>query len=321
MAAGPELNRGAGPGPAVEFDRSAGGPVVHHGVSICAPLPVVRRAVAWLIAAGCVACAGPAPASPAAAIGAPQRCEQGPGPIEILAADVVIAIDRSTSTRFPTGLDIDGDGLVGEFLNSGYTDRGDSLLAAELAAVGRLIDVARLGGMRFAIVSYSGRQDFPLEDSVTQRVDRRDARLEAGLTDDVGELEAAVARVAERGANGASSFAPAMRLALRSLHASDPDARFRRRRVLFLADTPTPVRFAPMDRIARDDPRMEIEARRAIASGITFHSFGIGEAAGTDTAHALAQIAGATGGTYRPVPDPRALYCQMLAALGARDPR
>ena len=58
-----------------------------------------------------------------------------------------------------------------------------------------------------------------------------------------------------------------------------------------------------MNRIARDDVRMELEARRAIESGITFHSFGIGEAArGRDAPHALAQIAGATGGTYRAVP-------------------
>ncbi|MGH7336637.1 MAG: vWA domain-containing protein, partial [Myxococcota bacterium] len=245
-----------------------------------------------------------------------------PGPIEILAADVVIAIDRSTSTRKPTGLDLDGDGVVGEFRRSEYTDREDSLLAAQLAAVQRLVDVARLGGMRFAIVSYSGRHDFPLEDSVTQRVERTDARLEAELTDDPAALEAAVARIGERGSDGASSFAPAMRLALLSLsarNASDEPAR--RRRVLFLSDSPTPVRYAPMYRIAYDDARMEVEARRAIKSGVAFHSFGLGEAANAaDTPHVLAQIAGATGGTYRAVPDPRDLYCQMLAALGASDP-
>jgi len=283
-----------------------------HGVSVRVLLSIAM----------CTACAGsppPAPESPLAA--APARCSEGPDPIEILAADVVIAIDRSTSTREPTGIDVDGDGTIGEARGSGYTDRDDSMLAAEVAAVGRLIEVARLGGMRFAIVSYSGRQDFPLEDSVMQRVDESDARLETGLTDDPAALEAAVARVKRRGAQGASSFAPAMRLALRSLgvHAGEDAAR--RRRVLFLSDSATPVRYAPMERIAHDDRRMEVEARRAIASGVTFHSFGIGEASGADTTHALAQIAGATGGTYRPVPDPRMLYCQMLAALGARDPR
>jgi len=293
---------------------------MRHGVSV----RLARTVRLVLAIAVCAACAGspaarPAPEPPVAA--APERCSEGPGPIEILAADVAIAIDRSTSTREPTGLDIDGDGTIGEFQYSRYTDRGDSMFAAELAAVGRLIEVTRRGGMRFAIVSYSGRQDFPLEDSVSQHVDRRDARLEAELTDDPAALEAAVARVASRGPNGASSFAPAMRLAVRTLARSDASDASRRRRVLFLSDSAWPVRFAPMDRIARDDPRMQTAARQAIDSGVSFHSFALGEAATGGSEHALAQIAGATGGTYRAVPDPRSLYCHMLAALGARDPR
>jgi hypothetical protein len=299
---------------------------MHHGVGARRARPIVRAALslAWL--PGLWACAGASPpaATPQAlpsTAAAPDRCGDASHPIEILAADVVIAIDRSTSTRSPTGIDIDDNGRIGEFRHSEYTDRGDSWLAAELVAVRRLIDVARLGGMRFAIVSYSGRQDFPVEDSVTQRVDRRDARLEAELTDDLSSLAAAVERVANRGSDGASSFAPAMRLAVRSLDAGPGERGARRRRVLFLSDSPTPVRYAPMDSIAYDDARMAVEARRAIASGVSFHSFGIGDAAGTEPTHALAQIAGATGGSYRAVTDPRGLYCQMLAALGARDPR
>jgi hypothetical protein len=300
---------------------------MHHGVGVRPRVVRVWRARGRALAAlvsGLAACANPTPAPVADPMArAPERCAQGPEPIEILAADVAIAIDRSSSTREPTGIDIDGDGEIGEFRRSEYTDLGDSMLAAELAAVQRLVDVARLGGMRFAIVSYSGREDFPLEDSVTQRVDRKDARLEAALTDDLGTLESAVTRVGERGSDGASSFAPAMRLALRSLNARNrSDEPARRRRVLFLSDSPTPVRYGPMESILYDDWRMEVEARRAIASGVSFHSFALGAAAAAaDSPHALAQIAGATGGSYRVVPDPRDLYCQMLAALGAHDPR
>jgi hypothetical protein len=297
-----------------------------HGVSVCSRACRVRISVLALavVMSSLAACASaPQPAGVPDQGAAPrERCHDGPGPIEILAADVVIAIDRSTSTRNPTGLDLDGDGIVGEFRSSEFTDSGDSMLAAELTAVQRLIDVARLGGMRFAIVSYSGRDDFPFEDSVTQHVDRQDARLEAELTDDLAALEAAVARVGVRGSDGASSFAPAMRLALRSLDArSGSGETARRQSVLFLSDSPTPARYAPMHRIAYDDPRMEIEARRAIESGVSFHSFGLGDAVDVDSPHALAQIAGVTGGTYRAVPDPRDLYCQMLAALGASDRR
>ena len=153
-----------------------------------------------------------------------ERCGEGPGPIEIFAADVAVVIDRSMSTRTPTGVDLDGDGVVGEFRSSGYTDHGDSLLAAQLGAVRQLVEVARLGGMRFAIVSYSGQDDFPLEDSVTQRVSREDARLESELTDDASALAAALARVARRGSDGTSSFAPAMKLAVRSLQAGQDAA-------------------------------------------------------------------------------------------------
>jgi hypothetical protein len=284
------------------------------------------RAIAAVCAAAAIGWAGArAPSADAAELAVPviadaERCSQGPGPIEILAADVVIAIDRSASTRTPTGMDLDGNGLIGDFRDSDYTDPSDSLLAAQLAAVARLVEVARLGGMRFAIVSWSGRGEFPLDDNPKPWVDRRDARLEVALTDDYEALEAAVARVARRGSEGSSSFAPAMRLALRSFE-RNPSSRERRQRVLFLSDSPGPTRYAPMSRIARDDPRMLLEARRALESGVPFYSFGIGEAAQTEPAHALSQIAGATGGTYRPVSDPRNLYCQMLAALGESDPR
>ena len=285
-----------------------------------APTAAVCAAVA-LVPVGCV---GPEPdrieVHPQALFGAtPSSSCPGSRPIEILAADVAIVIDRSASTREPTGIDVDGDGNIGRFSGSEYTDRDDSLLAAQLAAVEALVSVTSLGGMRFAILSYSGRDTFPLEDSVTQRVSREDARVEAPLTDDTAELEAAIQRVAQRGSDGASSFAPAMRLAVRTLRAGD-EGEPRRRRVLFLADTPTPVRYAPMQRIARDDARMEVAAIRAIESGISFHSFGIGRGMEGEEAQTLALIAGATGGNYRLVPDPRNLYCQMLAALGAPEP-
>jgi hypothetical protein len=285
------------------------------------------RTAGAAVACALSACVGPEPdrieVYPEALLGArPTASCPGPRPIEIVAADVAIVIDRSASTREPTGIDVDGDGNVGRFSGSEYTDRDDSLLAAQLAAVQALVEVTRLGGMRFAILSYSGQDDFPLEDSVTQRVSREDARLEAPLTDDSAVLDAAIERVARRGSNGASSFAPAMKLAVRALRAGDHGEPERRRRVLFLADTVTPVRYAPMDRIARDDPRMEVAAARANEAGISFHSFGIGReiADETEQVQTLALIAGATGGNYRAVPDPRKLYCQMLAALGAPEP-
>src|SRR5262245_3524963 len=128
---------------------------MHHGVGARRAHPLTGAVLSLALLPVLGACASvPAvdPSSLPASVS--ERCGDGSHPIEILAADVVIAIDRSGSTRTPTGLDLDGNGIVGELARSEYTDRGDSLLAAELIAVRRLIGVARLGGMRFAIVSY-----------------------------------------------------------------------------------------------------------------------------------------------------------------------
>jgi hypothetical protein len=107
---------------------------------------------------------------------------------------------------------------------------------------------------------------------------------------------------------------------VRSLAPGESDPPARRRRILFLSDSPTPVRFAPAQRIVRDDALMGREAQRAIEAGISLHSFAIGGAAEAGASHALAQIAGATGGVYRTVPDPAALYCDLLAALRIDEP-
>src|SRR5882672_575606 len=121
---------------------------MHHGVGTRRAHPLTGAALTLALLPGLWACAS-VPAVDASSLPASvsERCGNGSRAIEILAADVVIAIDRSGSTRNPTGLDLDGNGVVGELRRSEYTDRGDSLLAAELIAVRRLIGVARLGGM------------------------------------------------------------------------------------------------------------------------------------------------------------------------------
>jgi hypothetical protein len=90
--------------------------------------------------------------------------------------------------------------------------------------------------------------------------------------------------------------------------------------VLFLSDSWTPVRHAPSRAIARTDARMKIEAQRAIDAGVRFDTFAIGPAAAAAPPHALEQIAGATGGTYRVVADPDALYCALLTSLQVAEP-
>lgn len=229
--------------------------------------------------------------------------------------DVVIAIDTSRSTRDPSGADIDGDGEIGVFRRSRWTDRGDSMLAAQVAAVRRLVRESPGRDVRFAIVAYSGREGRVFEDSVGQLVDRRDALLRSELTTDVAALEAELDRVLLRGSRGNSSFTPPMQLALRALRYPPDGESAERQRILFLSDSPWPIRSAPGGHYGWQDRRMRIQAIRAIKAQVAFDTFGLGRAAIATTPHTLTHIAAATGGAFYAVHDPTRLHCSLLSAL------
>jgi hypothetical protein len=59
---------------------------------------------------------------------------------------------------------------------------------------------------------------------------------------------------------------------------------------------------------------MKDAAIRAQAEHVVFHTFGLGPDTAADPGF-LPKIAGATGGTFRGVPDPRQLACQLVAPL------
>lgn len=233
--------------------------------------------------------------------------------------DVVLAIDTSRSTRDPSGADIDRDGQVGEYRGATWTDRDDSMLAAQVAAVRRLIELARGRDVRFGIVAYAGRHDRPFEDSTSRRVHRRDAVIGVGLTYDAARIEQELDRLLQRGSNGTTSFTPPMRLALRVLENPPDSAPAQRSRILFLSDSPVPVRPVSGGRTRSgynwEDARMRIEAMRARRAGVVYDTFGIGGAATARTPHTLTHIAGATGGSFYAVPDPARLHCSLLTAI------
>src|SRR5262245_15645190 len=79
--------------------------------------------------------------------------------------DVLLVIDVSGSTNRPSGIDVDGDGEIGakgdEPLIPGMprtdnTDPGDSILAAEITAAGRLLEILDSEMVRVGVVSFSG---------------------------------------------------------------------------------------------------------------------------------------------------------------------
>ena len=83
---------------------------------------------------------------------------------EALSYDVVIAIDESNSTLAPSGRDIDGDGEIGaprphreSTRITDSTDKGDSVLMAELAAARQLLERVDPASTRVALVFFSGQ--------------------------------------------------------------------------------------------------------------------------------------------------------------------
>ncbi len=63
------------------------------------------------------------------------------------------------------------------------------------------------------------------------------------------------------------------------------------------------------------DPRMKSAAVLARRHRIVFNTFGLSPDSSQWRDQALGQIAGATGGTYHAIQDPRQLYCHLASSL------
>ena len=238
-----------------------------------------------------------------------------PAPEAFGTLDVSIAIDTSRSTAGPTGSDINGNGQVGAFEHSVYTDPGDSLLAAEVAAVRALLRSTADSDVRYSLVTFAGDFVPPQHNLPKRLVLKVDAVIQSELTRDTAALEAQLDRILEQGSAGATNFSAGMRLVDQTLSGTPPAERPARKRALFISDDPNPLIIA-MDRAYRRlDHLMGEAAKKAIHAKIRFNTFGIGEAAETTSPHMLSAIAGATGGTFFAVEDPMALQCALIDSL------
>jgi hypothetical protein len=261
----------------------------------------------------------------------PARCgidapDSSPGGL-----DIAIAINTATSTARPSGRDVDDDGVIGEFRSSAVTDRGDSLLTGQIAAAKSLLHGGALPDARVAIITYAGLPRAPERSRPFSSVPLQVGRILAGLTNDVAALDRALDRALGRGSRGGVDFAAAVELSIRSLRAGEEIDTPRRRVILLLSNSETPILAAPSlasfrkehggdprGAFLRDDPALITAARRAIRYDTTIHGFAIGPAAAATTPHLLSRLAHATGGTHRSVDDVRDLDCELLLALAAR---
>ena len=232
--------------------------------------------------------------------------------------DVILTIDVSESTRFPSGIDVDGDGEIGfnpndELVPIGKyaedvvcTDPDDTILAAEIHAAGLLLDALKDGPTRVGVVAFSGEVDRNTgrRASATQE----DAWVEVPLTDEFDRVRAALSSMLARGPHGATNFAAAIRLAVRELAAlpgavsgARPEAR---RLALFLTDGQPSFPYGNGAVMDPEDIEAAISAARlAHKAGVTVHSYALGRQALAKPV-AVIEMARITVGTYTPVRNP-----------------
>ena len=232
--------------------------------------------------------------------------------------DVMIAIDVSKSTRFPSGIDVDEDGDVGfnpqeELITPGTypedvvcSDSGDSILSAEIQAARMLVESLTSGRSRVGIMTFSGEVDLDTGERISAT--QKDAVLRVPLTEDFALVDEVLSEIHREGSHGATNFSAAIRLAvveLVGLTGSESKARPRARRLLqFLTDG---VPTFPHGRGDIPDPEDTEEAisasRLARKAGITINSFALGRSA-LESPVATAEMARLTGGSYTPVRNP-----------------
>lgn len=242
-----------------------------------------------------------------------------------LRLDLAIAVDVSGSARAASGIDVDGDGVVGRNprldarLATGQpaevlsTDPGDSVLAAEIAAVRALLARLRAeaADVRLAVVAFAGNAD--PETGLQTGPPEANAELLAPLGS-LDTAEAALAAIARRGATGGTDFAAAIRSARAAL-CDSPARPGAERRLLLLTDGVPSLPYGLVNRVDPSDVSAALTAaRQAQACGIRIDVFAIGLGA-TGDPFASQEIARLTGGIYRPIRAAGTLRAALESAL------
>jgi hypothetical protein len=221
--------------------------------------------------------------------------------------DVVMVLDTSRSTIDPSGTDIDGDGRVGRqrlgrlgsVFNSGGTDPGDSILAAEVAAARALLGGLDPRSTRVGLVTFAG---YP---PGYGRGAQPAYTLEA-LTDDFGRIEHSLDFILGQSPEGSTHMAAGVDqatielLGLRgSTSRTDPDSE---KIVFFFTDGQPTLPYGP--EAQSDNVRAVLRAaNRAGRGNIRIHSFAIGPDA-LEGPIAVVEMASRTDGYFTPVRHP-----------------
>ncbi|MCH2184408.1 VWA domain-containing protein, partial [Myxococcota bacterium] len=232
--------------------------------------------------------------------------------------DVMIAIDVSHSSRFPSGIDVDQDGETGlnpqqELVPAGTypedmvcSDPEDTILAAEILASRQLLKVLDPAQTRVGVLVFSGAVD-PAT-GLRLRPDQRDALLKIPLTNDFEAVAGVLDEILEEGPYGATNFSAAIQLGvveLAGLSRAYSEPRPGARKVmLFLTDGVPTFPFGKGTSPDPEDAESAIAAARlAKTAGVTINSFAIGQQALVSPL-ALNEISSITQGTFTAVRNP-----------------
>ena len=204
--------------------------------------------------------------------------------------DVAVVVDLSTSTRLPSGVDVNENGRVGksapeireDYWGDGSPEKlcddpGDTIAAAELAAVRRLLKLLDPSHTRVALVAFGDKGE-----------------LIAPLTATREQLNKGLETLDHRhGWYGGTNYAAAISTAIEALQeAPAQGGPERKRSILFLSDGyPTMPQPEPM-------PAKEAigAAKSAGAAGAHLHSFALGPEAvrGRDILSLMSRLADGT---------------------------
>jgi Mg-chelatase subunit ChlD len=232
--------------------------------------------------------------------------------------DIMFIIDVSGSTNAASGVDVDGDGVVGinpqlELVPAGTyppdlrnTDPQDSILAAEIRAAEALIATLDPKRVRAGVISFSGEMNPQTGHRV--RYDQQDAWVEVPVTADFDRVRSGLRAILARGPNGGTDFAAGVRLAVTELagltgskSVPRPDAK---KIALFLTDGVPTFPIATGSAMDPGDVEAALNAARlAHKAGIIINTYALGPGALTDPV-AATEIARVTLGTFLPVRNP-----------------
>jgi hypothetical protein len=202
--------------------------------------------------------------------------------------DVYIILDSSGSTAGASGIDIDGDGVVGTGDWRAPTDPGDSTLQAEIESVRRALTAWSGLDVRVALIEYSAVIPIPPgEPSEQGRI-----RTVQGLTANFAAVRAGLDLIATAGSVGATDYGGALTELAAEFDRSGDSARWPV--AFFLSDgKPTFSRF-PYDTTEPTDVAEAMAGAQLLADrGLPVHTLEIGI---FDDIGVLQGIANLTGG-------------------------